>query len=70
MLAAIEIKPFKEWHEDFGPCIFYIPMTNEAPIVHCGTPHDSDWPWDSEIEEWEDDCWWHPVPKKIDELSC
>jgi hypothetical protein len=68
-VRSLELKPFADWHEDYGACIFYIPMTSAPPIVYCGTPHDSDWPWDDEDEDWQNSCWWHPVPLDVINLS-
>lgn len=35
-------RPEREWHEDFGPVLWWRFTVSEAPW--CGTPLDSDWP--------------------------
>jgi hypothetical protein len=45
-IAELEAKavprPLDDWHEDFGPMLWWTFPIQEEP--YCGTPNDSDWP--------------------------
>lgn len=40
--AARTPRPLDEWHEDFGPKLWWTFPVQEEP--YCGGPNDSDWP--------------------------
>ena len=40
--AMSAAKPIEDWHEDYGPVMWWFRDMGEPP--YCGTPNDSDWP--------------------------
>lgn len=57
------LRPFADWHEDFGPCLWYQIDTEKAEPIgqppYVGSPLDSDWPpWGDDAGVWM----WTPLP--------
>lgn len=50
-------QPCDDWHEDDGVVLWFHMPICEPPF--CGSPLDSDWPWE---EEDEPNLWWTPLP--------
>lgn len=60
--ALLTPRPAAEWHEDFGNVIWYLHPISEPP--YCGTPLDSEFPYDLEYDDDEarESLWWTPLP--------
>jgi hypothetical protein len=54
--SAVQPRPEHDWHEDDGAVLWWRFPVQEPP--HCGTPHDSDWPF---FEDESDRLWWTPI---------
>ena len=52
---AKRLRPLHEWHEDYGPVLWWWLPISQPP--HIGTPDDDDWGWDDGDESTH----WTPI---------
>lgn len=59
------LRPFADWHEDHGCCLWWRQPIEEPPWA--GSPLDSDWPWD---EDDEPKMVWITCPEELAWIAC
>lgn len=56
-------QPFRQWHEDHGPCLWVDHDFNETHDVYFGSPLACDWPFSTRQED-RGELYWLKLPNK------